>query len=257
MRMLLALILLTLPLAYCAAAPPRVVEDLGSDLLGDDLLEQLVPTEEPQQELPDLDELRRSFNHPDGGKVGDDVGQPSSDNPLAIVESKMRAAESLIDRQDISGKTKALQGEVIDELDKLITKLEAECKDCKGGQCSKPNNSEQQTAKSTPKPGSKPSPGQQPKPNGSPDSQQPSQSQQAQSQQAEGQAQQQSPSQPQGGEAGKATAATNPQQLLKAVWGQLPERMRQQMLQSSASEFLPEYRDDIEAYFKQLAEPDK
>ncbi len=245
MRIILASMLCLLPLCYCAAAPPRGLEDLGADLLGDDLLKQLVPADEPKQELPDLDDVRRSLKHPDG----EDIGQRSSDNPLAVVEQKMRTAQTLIDRQDVTGKTKQVQGEVVDELDKLIAKLEEECKNCKGGQCNKPSSSQQQTAKSTPKPGSKPSTGdQQSKPSDSPANQQPSQSQQAQSP-----SQTQSP--PQGGEASTSTDAVDPQQMLKEVWGQLPERMRQQMLQSSASEFLPQYRDDIEAYFKQLAAP--
>jgi hypothetical protein len=41
--------------------------------------------------------------------------------------------------------------------------------------------------------------------------------------------------------------------LLKDVWGQLPERMRQQMMQSSVEEFLPKYELLIEDYFKALS----
>lgn len=41
--------------------------------------------------------------------------------------------------------------------------------------------------------------------------------------------------------------------LLKDVWGQLPERMRQQMIQSSVEEFLPKYELLIEDYFKALS----
>jgi hypothetical protein len=42
--------------------------------------------------------------------------------------------------------------------------------------------------------------------------------------------------------------------LLKNVWGELPERLRQQMLQSSVEQFLPKYELLIEDYFRTLAE---
>ena len=42
--------------------------------------------------------------------------------------------------------------------------------------------------------------------------------------------------------------------LLKDVWGELPPRLRQQMLQSSVEKFVPKYEFEIEEYFKTLAE---
>ena len=42
--------------------------------------------------------------------------------------------------------------------------------------------------------------------------------------------------------------------LVRDVWGTLPERQRDEMLQPLAEEFLPEYAADIEAYFEALAE---
>jgi hypothetical protein len=42
------------------------------------------------------------------------------------------------------------------------------------------------------------------------------------------------------------------QDLLKNVWGELPPRLRQQMLQSSMEQFLPKYELLIEEYFKTL-----
>ena len=44
------------------------------------------------------------------------------------------------------------------------------------------------------------------------------------------------------------------QQLLKDVWGELPPRLRQQMMQSSVEKFLPKYELLIEDYFKALSE---
>jgi hypothetical protein len=42
------------------------------------------------------------------------------------------------------------------------------------------------------------------------------------------------------------------QELLKDVWGHLPDRLKEQMLQSPVDEFLPKYEFEIEEYFKAL-----
>lgn len=43
-------------------------------------------------------------------------------------------------------------------------------------------------------------------------------------------------------------------ELLKNVWGELPEHQREQMLELPIEEFLPKYELLIESYFKRLAE---
>jgi hypothetical protein len=45
--------------------------------------------------------------------------------------------------------------------------------------------------------------------------------------------------------------------MMKALWGQLPQRARDQMLQSAPEEFLPEYELELEKYFKRLAEQER
>ncbi|HEX4149892.1 MAG TPA: hypothetical protein VHY20_12930, partial [Pirellulales bacterium] len=44
------------------------------------------------------------------------------------------------------------------------------------------------------------------------------------------------------------------QDLMKDIWGELPPRLRQQMMQSSVEHFVPKYEFEIEEYFKTLAE---
>jgi hypothetical protein len=44
------------------------------------------------------------------------------------------------------------------------------------------------------------------------------------------------------------------QELLKDLWGHLPERVREQLLQAPTDEFLPKYQLEIEKYFRRLAE---
>jgi hypothetical protein len=44
--------------------------------------------------------------------------------------------------------------------------------------------------------------------------------------------------------------------LIRRVWGDLPERQRNEILQvQPPEEFLPKYEMQIEAYFKRLSEP--
>ena len=45
-------------------------------------------------------------------------------------------------------------------------------------------------------------------------------------------------------------------ELVRDLWGHLPERQRQQILQPLSEEFLPKYAAEIEAYFRTLAAPD-
>ena len=42
--------------------------------------------------------------------------------------------------------------------------------------------------------------------------------------------------------------------LMEDIWGSLPERARQEMLQGAGDEFLPKYELKIERYFRRLAE---
>jgi hypothetical protein len=43
-------------------------------------------------------------------------------------------------------------------------------------------------------------------------------------------------------------------ELAKGLWGHLPERSRDEMLQSFSDEFLPKYELEIEAYYRRLSE---
>jgi hypothetical protein len=44
------------------------------------------------------------------------------------------------------------------------------------------------------------------------------------------------------------------EELLKKLWGHLPLRSREQMLQSFSPEFLPMYELELEKYYRRLAE---
>ena len=43
-------------------------------------------------------------------------------------------------------------------------------------------------------------------------------------------------------------------ELVKELWGHLPERSREQMMQSFSEEFLPKYEREIQQYYRRLSE---
>jgi hypothetical protein len=122
--------------------------------------------------------------------------------------------------RDVSGRASSTQQEAVSELDLMISRLQKQCEEC-GGQCSTPGPVQNQP----PKPGGKPgaAPGQ-------------------------------------STVSSTAAAAAQPVDhsaigaLVKDLWGRLPERQREELLQPLSEEFLPEYAADIEEYFRVLAE---
>ena len=157
---------------------------------------------------------------PEGEYLGAGQGGAGSKDWLKLVKDRMRQAESVLAARDASGRASSAQQEAVSELDAMIAKLQKQCENC-GGQCNKPPGPPQNKP---PKPGGK-----------------------------------------KGAKPGEtsAVAATKPAppveraavgNLVKDLWGRLPERQREELLQPLSEEFLPEYAADIEEYFRVLAE---
>ena len=239
---------LTLIVSSISAAP--VSRDTSAELdrefdnLGDSLLEGLVappqrksPHRKPQAPerkgkdwLPDTETMRRRMQQEMNPRAGEDAGQ-GQESPMVGVIEGMREAEQLLGTHDSERGASPVQRRVVAELEKLIAQME---KQCQGGQCDKPKDGKKQASKrSKPKPGGA-------KPGGKT----------AKASQA---AARESTTRMGSAPAGKGAFAT-PDDLMKAAWGHLPERVRERMLQSSSDEFLPEYREEIEAYYRRLAE---
>lgn len=254
MRFNPSVLLAGLALAVLCGASPAVaapssgigntgIGNLGDSLLDNDLAKALSPAPTKQAGppakgedwLPDEEMLRRLLQ--DGGQpAGEDVGRGES--PLASVISGMRQAEGLIADESAKKPAAPVQREVVAQLEKLIAQME---KQCKGGQCNKPQDKKKQASKrSQPKEGQcdKPGEGECDKPG----------------------KQSKKPGQ-KANQSGTTSLAGAPnvspaeqQELMKAAWGHLPERMRERMLQGSDNEFLPEYRDELQQYYRRLAE---
>jgi hypothetical protein len=157
---------------------------------------------------------------PEGADLGAGQGGAGSKDWLKLVKDRMRQAESVLAARNASGSASSAQQEAVSELDAMIAKLQKQCENC-GGQCNKPPGPPQNKP---PKPGGK-----------------------------------------KGSKPGEtsAVAATKPAppvdkaavgNLVKDLWGRLPERQREELLQPLSEEFLPEYAADIEEYFRVLAE---
>jgi hypothetical protein len=147
----------------------------------------------------------------------------ANDKRLALVVRHMQIARSQLEQQHVDHQASSAQSQAIDDLDAMIAELARQKSQCQDG---------------APKPGSKPKPGA-PKPGKT------------------------------GANPGTAASATTSQsgdlaanlaataELVKDLWGHLPERQRQQILQPLSEDFLPQYATEIEEYFRALADPDR
>lgn len=166
-------------------------------------------------------------------RQGED-GAPAQDeprNPLQRIGERMREAESRIAVADAGEETQRIQKSIVRDLDALAEQLKQQassCSSCGGAGCKEC----QQMGDKRKKPGSKPGSSGRPSPN--------SRANNAATQDSKG--------------TPKETEMARRENLLKDVWGHLPERLRMQMEQQFQAVFLPKYSMLIEQYFKHLAE---
>ncbi len=145
-------------------------------------------------------------------------------NRLSPVVQHMHTAQTLLQQSNPSDDASFAQSQALTSLDTLIAELTQRQSQCQGGQCAKPSSS---------KPGNK-------KPNPS---------------KKTGQSPAKSATPNTNSDADLSTKSPDVSQLVKDLWGQLPQRQRQQILQPLSEEFLPKYATEIEAYFRDLADP--
>lgn len=221
----------TMPQPAAAQQGGSIDDELLEDLGGD-------PLKQLDRELFGPDEPQGRAGDPGDDQPGDPNEQlerelgaaATSDeqNPLLGIARQMREVEALIDDRDSGERTQKVQQQIVDDLDKLIEQAKKNCKKCGGGQCNA-----QASTRSSVKPG-KPKQGNRP---GKPSSQHVARS--------------------------NATPGTGTptrpdmqqmREVMKRLWGELPPKVREQMLQLPVEEFLPKYELLIEAYFRRMAE---
>jgi hypothetical protein len=235
----LALAMLACGFAPALAADPPKPPAKSS--LDDELLKGL--DNDLTRELDDLPSLKPQpkpsgksgdgkTNKPESAIIdGEDLGQPGEDqDPFNRIARRMKQVESRIAHDQAGTDTQQKQQQIMADLSALIEKLNQQCQ-CQGGEC-KPGDKPQDSERSKPGKGSKPG--------GSKSASNPAR---------------------ESSDRLRNEPATNPntnaeaiRQNMKDAWGNLPLRLREQMMQASVDEFLPKYELMIEQYFKRLAE---
>jgi hypothetical protein len=197
-----------------------LLEDLGGDPIKS--LDQKSP--ETQGKEPQTIERPKT---PESASTADDG------NPVLGIARRMRDVESRIARADCGNQTQQTQRQILADLDELIKQARKSCGQCKPGD--KKSCTGVQQRKPVAQPCNKPvegKPGE--KPSGS----------------NKGQIGRADPKTPDTRRADLEQTKT----LMKQLWGELPQRDREQMLQLPVEEFLPEYELLIEDYFRRLSE---
>lgn len=203
---------------------PATLDDTLLEGLGGKTMQELAPT------------LRDSKPQPPVLQTPSD-GKPES--PLAAIARRMREVESRISRADCGGQTLQAQQAILVDLDALIQQAKKSCGQCQssGQKASQGVQQRKPVTQACNKPGDKPGqcqgkPGDKPggsgkAPLGQADAKQPD---------------------------ARHADMNEMRALLKRLWGELPQRDREQMLQLPVEEFLPEYESLIEDYFRGLSE---
>lgn len=226
--------------AIADQAAPRGVESLGGRLL-DDLTPEPVAPAPPQQQPAEQPKSARELREiEDSLKAstplrGFGAGANPTAQSLARVGKGMQQAQSLLtqpganENQTATQLAGPVQQEVLSNLDKLIDDLSKQCQkcngQCQGGQCNKP-----------PQPGQNPKPGKPGSASGS------------------GRTAARDSTDRLDRSTAKPVDKGEVNEMVKALWGHLPERSREQMLQTFSDEFLPKYDLEIEQYYRRLSE---
>ena len=182
------------------------------------------PSPLDQQLLDDLD--RDLLKDLPGAKSASadgngDVSPPiQSENPLAQLAERMRAVETRIANKDTSPETQKLQKQILAELAALMEQAKKQ-----GGGSKKPGNGQ---GKGSDQPGEG---------SGNPTA---------------GPVRDSTNRIEQGNK--EATETADVKDLLRRMWGHLPDKVRDQMQASLSEQFLPKYERLIEEYYKRLAE---
>ncbi|GEM_PF-3235127 len=249
------------------AASPKSARDPAAKSLDDELLGELSDglfgpvedelfrqgvqkTKKPAPDPKSKDKSLSPGGNPGGGKStspqqlpelvqpeGEDIGP--QDNPLASISRQMQQVQRLLASRQLDQRTLQMQQEIVRRLEKLLQQARRN-RTPRSGAHQRQSASRNSTAH-----------GQRQLPSGSQPAGSKPRGQQAARRpnpQAE-QTQEKRPKTPEPKEKKRNLV----QDLIKRIWGHLPPRMRQQMLQSATDRFLPQYQLEIEEYFKRVS----
>jgi hypothetical protein len=217
-------------------AAPAMAQTRGGRTSDEELLKKLkeYSRNEIQREVFG-EEQKKSDTTIEAGQGGDlneqlkrELGaaaEKEDDNPLAVIARAMMQVRERMSQSDAGPATLTLQKQIVTDLDRLIEQARKSC-----GQCKSPGS--QQSKRKAGMPGSKPSK------TGA----------------------QKTGTKPEGVDAdqkgdGRSDKSGNAEMdaMIKNLWGELPQHVREQMQQSPAEQFVPKYQQLIEDYFRDLS----
>ena len=150
---------------------------------------------------------------------------PEDDNDLSKIGRAMRQVEELVKQSKSGQPTQQMQDQIVVDLDKLLEAARQRQRKSQSSSSSQQSASRQPASQQS-RPGAAGSGGEQPAKESSDKLQD------------------------------RTAASPDPEQmkdLLRELWGHLPEHERQMVINSTIERFLPKYELMIEAYFKRLA----
>lgn len=207
--------------------------------------------ESPGQAVSDL--FPGLMSRDDNG-LGEDIGAPGRHpldrHPLVDVQQEMRQAASWLRGQQPAEKTQGLQRDIVARLDQLIGDLQEQTPEPSPAT----STSEQPAQARQPQPGKTREPssklaGNQQQPSAESATSPPAEPGDADSYAPD----RQGPPTAASGQRRDAVVDLNdPRALQRSAWGNLPDRVRDQMQSRMVERFLPSYRDEIEAYYRAL-----
>jgi hypothetical protein len=155
------------------------------------------------------------------------AAEKEDDNPLLDIARRMRGVQERIEREDSGEETQQLQSRIVADLDALIEQARKSARQSASA-------AGQQMTTRTPTGSSRPTPG------GQQPSQRPAAESELRTEKDE-----------------EPVEGLRPDELgdlIKELWGELPQHAREQMHHAPVEDFLPKYRELIEEYFRRLSE---
>ena len=219
--------------------PPATAPSTSTELV-DGLLDLL---NEPANSKSAEPKSKAPLTPADVGLDGEDLGE-ASENPLQAVRQSMLIAAAYLTRDGANQDTMKLQSDIVRRLDDLIAEMEKsqnqKSNSKQDSEQSKSNQSktQQQENKQQSQAAKKPANDQREAGDGE--------------QQKERTGEPENPPTQRGAQGSVMVELADPKALQQDVWGQLPSRVRQQMQSRMVEQFLPAYREQIEAYFQAL-----
>lgn len=235
----------TIAAKVIAQEPPSktVVPSTSSELV-DGLLDLL---KEPLSKKPMETPAKPPLTPADVGLDGEDLSDASED-PLLAVRQSMLIAAGYLRRDGANAETMKLQSDIVRRLDDLISEMEkSQSKESDSKQESQQPASAQSKAQNKAQ-----NKAQQNRSQTAKSRRGDSQDSESGDDRAEPQGEPENRPPQRGNGASVAVELADPKSLQQDVWGQLPARVRQQMQSRMVEQFLPAYKEQIEAYFQAL-----